>query len=146
MNQTSTSDTIVQEIAIHAPAERIFKALVDPDERVKWWGRGQFRATRLDHDLRPGGHYVLYCDMSGTERTVRGVYRTIEPPSVLEFTWLPDWYENPSESVVRFDLMEDSGVTTVRITHSGLVTQSDRQAHGGWPYILASLKEYAQHN
>jgi len=38
MNPTSVSGTIVQEITIKGPAERIFEALTNPDERMKWWG------------------------------------------------------------------------------------------------------------
>ncbi len=30
--------TIAQEIAINAPAERIFEALTNPEQRKQWWG------------------------------------------------------------------------------------------------------------
>lgn len=36
MNPTTENDTIVQEITIKAPAERIFEALTNPGELVKW--------------------------------------------------------------------------------------------------------------
>jgi uncharacterized protein YndB with AHSA1/START domain len=39
MNPTNASDTIVQEITINAPAERVFEALVDPEQRIKWWAK-----------------------------------------------------------------------------------------------------------
>jgi uncharacterized protein YndB with AHSA1/START domain len=32
-------DTIVQEITIKSSAERVFAALSNPDEVVKWWGQ-----------------------------------------------------------------------------------------------------------
>jgi len=55
MNPTRTSDTIVQEITIKAPAERIFDAPTNPSERMKWWGwEGRFQITRMESDLRPG--------------------------------------------------------------------------------------------
>ena len=38
MNPTTMRETIVEEIAIRASAERIFEAIVDPEERLKWWG------------------------------------------------------------------------------------------------------------
>ena len=37
MNPMAVSDTIVQEITINGPAERIFEALTDPGQLVKWW-------------------------------------------------------------------------------------------------------------
>ena len=60
MNPTSVSGTIVQEITIKGPAERIFEALTNPDERMKWWGaEGKFQTTQMESDLRPGGKWVM---------------------------------------------------------------------------------------
>ena len=36
MNPTIANDTIVQEIVIKAPADRIFEALTNPAQRTKW--------------------------------------------------------------------------------------------------------------
>jgi hypothetical protein len=38
MNPTDARDTIVKEIAIKVPADRIFEALTNPEQRLKWWG------------------------------------------------------------------------------------------------------------
>jgi uncharacterized protein YndB with AHSA1/START domain len=67
----------------------------------------------------------------------------IEPPHALAFTWNADWDADAPESVVRFDLSEREGVTTVRLTHSGL-TPASRERHKGWPEILDCLKRYAE--
>jgi len=49
-------DTIVQEITIKSSAEKVFEALSNPDEVVKWWGvEGKFQVTQMESDLRPGG-------------------------------------------------------------------------------------------
>ena len=50
-----------------------------------------------------------------------------------------------TESLVRFDLEEKEGVTTVRLTHSGLVSERSRASHKGWPQILMWLQAYVQH-
>jgi uncharacterized protein YndB with AHSA1/START domain len=63
---------------------------------------------------------------------------------VLVFTWLPDWDENASESLVRFDLDERDGVTTVRLAHSGLISESSRARHQGWPQVLGWLKAFVE--
>lgn len=146
MSVTSTGDVIVQEITIKASAERIFDALTDPTQRVKWWGaEGRFQATYMESDLRPGGTWLMRgAGMGGRPFTVRGVYRRIERPRLLVFTWLPDWQEDATESLVRLDLEEHGGVTTVRLTHSGLVSESDRASHRGWPEILVWLQAYAE--
>jgi len=60
------------------------------------------------------------------------------------FTWLPDWEGNAAESLVRFDLEEKNGVTRVRLTHSGLTTESSRAHHQGWPQVLGWLQAYME--
>src|SRR5689334_25234931 len=122
MSSTSVSDTIVQEIAIRGPADRVFEALANPDQRVKWWGgEGRFQAKNMESDLRPGGKWMMQGNgLSGKPFKVSGEYLQVEPPRLLVFTWLPDWQGDALESVVRFDLAEENGVTTVRLTHSGL--------------------------
>jgi uncharacterized protein YndB with AHSA1/START domain len=140
----SRDDTIVQEITIAASAERVFEALTDPQQRMKWWGaEGLYRATHMESDLRPGGKWSTRGTSHGRSFSVRGEYRVVERPRVLAFTWIPDWQANASESLVRFDLAEKDGVTTVRLTHSGL-TPEGRQAHRGWPQVLGWLKAFVE--
>ena len=60
MNLTDAPGTIVKEITIKGSAERIFEALTNPDQRIKWWGaEGRFQATQMESDLRPGGKWVM---------------------------------------------------------------------------------------
>ncbi len=147
MNPTTatSNDTIVQEISIKGTAERVFSALANPEERLKWWGgnNGQYKMTRFDSDLRPGGKWMMSFDAYGKQVTIRGEYREIDRPRLLVFTWLPDWYENATESLVRWELEEQNGVTTVRLTHSGL-TEIGRENHRGWPQILGWLQSYVE--
>ena len=141
----NTSDTIVQEITINGSAERIFEALTDPGERVAWWGaEGRFQVTHMESDLRPGGKWLMRGTGYGKPFAVMGEYREIDRPRLLVFTWLPDWQEDATESVVRFDLEEKDGVTTVRLTHCGLASESSRASHKGWPQILNWLQAYVE--
>jgi uncharacterized protein YndB with AHSA1/START domain len=140
----SADDTIVQEITIEAPARRVFEALTDPEQRKEWWGsEGRFQTTLMESDLRVGGKWRMSGTGFGRPFTVEGEYRTVEPPHVLAFTWLPSWQENPTETLVRFDLTEKDGTTTVRLTHSGLTPEA-LQAHKGWPQILGWLRDYVE--
>lgn len=142
---TATSDTIVQEVSIKGSAERIFEALTNPEEVVIWWrAEGQFQMHHLERDLRPGGKWTLRGSGYGREVTVTGEYRQIDRPHLLVFTWLPSWQQDATESTVRFDLEEKGGVTTVRLTHSGLVTENSRTSHKGWPTILSLLQAYIE--
>jgi len=146
MSSAGTIDAIVEEIIIEASAQRIFEALIDPAQRVRWWGhKGRFETTDAECDPRPGGRWMMRgIGMGGKPFRVGGEYRIIERPRVLAFTWLPDWDENATETLVRFDLNEQRGVTTVRVTHSGFASDASRTRHGGWPQILSWLKGYAE--
>ncbi len=144
MNSTSGIDAIVTEIAIRASADRIFEALTRPEQRMKWWGReGRYQATHMESDLRSGGRWMMRgIGMGGKPFSIVGKYQDIERPRVLAFTWLPDWDENATETLVRFDLHEHDGITTVRLTHSGFASDASRDRHQGWPQILAWLQAY----
>jgi len=143
---TRSVDAIVQEITIKAPAARVFEALVDPAQRMKWWGKkGRFETTNAESDLRPGGRWLMSGMGMGKPLKVEGVYRIIQRPRVLAFTWLPSWDKQATETLVRFDLYEQNGFTTVRLTHSGFASESSRARHQGWPQILSWLKAYAEY-
>jgi uncharacterized protein YndB with AHSA1/START domain len=145
MNPINISDTIVQEITINGSAECIFQALTDPEKLVRWWGaEGRFQITYMESDLRLGGKWLMRGTGYGKPVTVMGEYCQIERPRLLVFTWLPDWQEDATESMVRFDLEEKNGVTTVRLTHSGLASESSRASHKGWPQILTWLQAYVE--
>jgi uncharacterized protein YndB with AHSA1/START domain len=142
--QNAAVEPIVAEIVINAPAERVFEALTDPAQRVAWWGmKGRFETTNMESDLRPGGRWTMRgLGMGGRPFSIVGTYRTIERPRLIVFTWFPDWDPNATETLVRFDLEEQGGATTVRLTHSGFASVDARDKHQGWPQILSWLKRY----
>jgi uncharacterized protein YndB with AHSA1/START domain len=146
MSQTSTSttNTIIEEITIKGSAERIFEAIVDPKQRVKWWGKkGVYESTHAESDTRVGGEWLMKGIGMGRDFSVYGEYRKVDRPRLLEFTWIPSWQDGSTESIVRFELNEKEGVTTVRLTHSGL-TPAGREAHKGWPQVLGWLRDYVE--
>jgi uncharacterized protein YndB with AHSA1/START domain len=146
MNHAIAGDTLTEEITIKAPADQVFAALTSPEQREKWWGaEGRFKTTHMESDLRIGGKWQMSgIGVGGKPFTVRGVYREIQQPRLLAFTWLPSWQDDALESLVRFDLEEKGGMTTVRLTHSGLTTEMSRNQHQGWPDILAWLRVYLE--
>jgi len=145
MTSSSANDTIVQEITIKAPVARVFDALVDPAQRMAWWGvEGRFQVTHMESDLRPGGKWLMRGTGMGKPFTVSGTYQAVERPRLLVFTWRPNWQGDDTESVVRWELQEKDGMTLLRLTHSGLVTEPSRNSHRGWPQVLALLKGHAE--
>jgi uncharacterized protein YndB with AHSA1/START domain len=144
MNPTRTNGPIVEEITIKGAAERIFEAIANPEERLRWWGaEGVYKSNEMDSDLRIGGKWIMKGVARGNPFTCHGLYTRIDRPRLLEFTWNPSWQGETAESLVRFDLNEKDGLTTVRVTHSGL-TPAAREVHKGWPQVLGWLKAYLE--
>ena len=140
-------DAIVQEVEIQAPAERIFEALTRPEELLRWWrAKGMFEAVEVECDVRPGGRWKMRVEGNcgtGSSSLVSGVYLEVEAPRLLVFTWNREGEDWP-ETVVRWDLEERNGVTTVRVTHSGLTSEAMRERNGGWPLIVSLLQGYVR--
>jgi uncharacterized protein YndB with AHSA1/START domain len=144
MTQTAAGHSIVEEITVNAPIQRVFQAIAKPSERVQWWGSpGKFQVTDMQSDLRPGGAWTMN-GLQGGEKpfSIRGEYRAVDPPHLLEFTWQPSWPE--PQTVVRFELEEAAGVTTVRLIHSGFTAEFAPDRYQGWPWLLAALRAHAQ--
>lgn len=146
MNATTMTDAIVEEITIKAPAARIFDALTHPQQVMAWWVKeGKYGVTECEMDLRPGGKWVMRGNAHDGHRFhVNGEYREVERPRLLVYTWTPDWCAEAKDSVVRWELDEKDGVTTVRVTHTGLVTETARERHRGWSQIATWLRDYAE--
>jgi uncharacterized protein YndB with AHSA1/START domain len=150
MNDTmSMSNTIVVEIDIAAPPERVFKAWIDPQQRLAWWGDdATYRSTKLDSDLRVGGKWRTE-GKKGTEGkpfSVSGEYTRVDPPRALGFTWNADWTERGlPETHVLIELTPTSSGTHVTLTHSGFASVQSRDDHNkGWQRVLAWLRSYLQ--
>jgi uncharacterized protein YndB with AHSA1/START domain len=55
---TPNHDSIQAEVLIAAPPERVFQALVEPQQVVQWWGQaGIYHCTEFSSDLRVGGKW-----------------------------------------------------------------------------------------
>ena len=76
------------ERVIAATPERLFALWTEPEELIKWWGPEGFTTPQHDMDVRPGGRWrTTMRSPEGKHHTVSGIYRTIEPPRRIVFTW-----------------------------------------------------------
>lgn len=133
---------------IRADAEALFRAWTDPQVLMHWWrqaGEGwAFAGAAID--LRVGGCYRLaMTDPEGRTHAAVGVYREVEPPARLVFTW--DW-ENAARSVgetlvtIEFkDAGEDR--TEVIVTHERFADAARVGRHEqGWTELLRLLEGF----
>jgi uncharacterized protein YndB with AHSA1/START domain len=139
------ADTIISEIHIAATPERVFQALVDPQQVVKWWGgqgEGQsFRCTHFQCDLRPGGKWrSTGVDAQAHTFEVVGEYLEVDPPRLLVLTWVASWTAEV-KTTVRWELEPTSRGTLVRHRHSGLAAHPElAKSFRGWPRMLGWLQ------
>jgi uncharacterized protein YndB with AHSA1/START domain len=91
-------------------------------------------------DLRVGGRYrIVMRGPDGDDKIVGGVYRVIERPSRLVYTW--KWEESAmADSVVTIEFHERGKATEVVLRHEGLSDPESRGRHEhGWKACLDNL-------
>lgn len=145
---TPDQDTIITEIDIAAPAERVFAAICD-EEVVR---RRSPHLELFEMDLRVGGKWRLDIKMPKPHRGVtvvkhEGEVLEIDPPRLLAYSWYANFHSDPKHrSVVRWDLTPTKSGTHVKVTHSGLASEpaACKDYAGGWPGVLEEIRVYTE--
>jgi uncharacterized protein len=144
---TKVAQTLSLEVKrlIKAPRERVFAAWTTPDGILKWFGPDTCRALSAKVDLRVGGEYRVHAHTEEFGETeVVGVYREVNRPSRLVYTW--NWADSPmnemGETVVTVDFVDVNGDTEVRLRHEGFPGSEPRDKHNyGWTGCLDKLEK-----
>ena len=139
---TGGTDAIVSEIQIAAPPERVFQALVDPEQVVKWWGQlGIYQSKEFEADLRVGGKWrTAGVGPDGRSFEVHGEILEIDRPRVLAYSWVSSW-TGDAKTTVRWELQPQKEGTLVTIRHSGFGEHPElAQNYRGWPRMLGWLQ------
>ncbi len=143
---TPDNDVLISEIEIAAPPERVFQALIDPQQVLLWWGQaGMYRCTEFTADARPGGKWRSSGQgMDGGSFNVFGEYLEVDPPRVLAYSWTASW-TGDAKTTVRWELEPTPRGTLVRIRHIGLASRPElAQSYRGWPMILGWIRSYIE--
>ena len=159
---TANQDTVLAEVFIAAPPERVFQAITDPAQLSKWWGEnGLYRITERTADVRPGGKWSSAgVGADGTKFSVDGEYLEVDPPRRLVHTWNAN-YGGPRKTVVYWDLtaqpvhgLHPSGPrkagmgTLVKLRHEGFGGDPQSAAgHGeGWKRVMGWLVAFVEND
>jgi len=137
----SVPDEVRRVVEIRAPRERVWSALTEPSELLRW-----FPTEAAAIDLRPGGAASFVWDESEDEAIVD----VVEPPHRLVFRWRPSGLDRPYTSV-SFALEEIEDGTRLTLVESGFASlpgqireQSQRGNDAGWRDELDELKTYLE--
>ncbi len=146
-SDATENHTIVRDIMVAAPVERVWDVLTDPEHVASWFGE------RAEIDPRPGGaaHF---------EWEDHGVFRAIvvrfDPPSHFAYRWGNRVGDEPvagTSTLVEFTLEPAGEGTRLRVVESGFETlnmpdDAQRQAVEeniqGWRSELDELRAYTE--
>ena len=122
---------VTQRIA--ASPSTVFSYLTESEKFTAWMGVG------AELDPRPGGRYRI--DVDG-EHVAVGEYRELDPPHRVLMTW--GWEDQsavpPGSTMVEITLTPEGLGTLLRLRHTGLPSDEERQSHrGGWELYTGKL-------
>jgi len=135
--------TLRLERTIACRREKAFAAWTQAEGIARWFGPGD-DYTCVVHALEPraGGAYRLELRHSGgNQHFISGVYREVNAPSRLVFTWA--WEKNPErgDTLVTVEFHDAGGRTRLVITHELFPNAEARDGHlAGWTGALDHLE------
>jgi uncharacterized protein YndB with AHSA1/START domain len=134
------SAAVVVRRTIPASAEVLFDAFLDPDALAEWMRPGTIRSAVATVEPRVGGRYEFVMQGESGAIPHSGVYRLIDRPKRLVFTWHSP-HTGPNETLVTIDFVKAGAGTEVVVTHE-LLPEEARPAHSrGWTSGLEHLDQ-----
>ncbi len=133
--------TLELERTLPAPPERVFRAWTDPGEMGAWFAPNPDLEVSAEVELRVEGRYRIAMG----EHVVGGVYREIQAPSRLVFTWRWEGSADPDEMLVTVELEPHREGTRLRLRHQRLADAESRANHAeGWELCLPRLEAFVR--
>ena len=130
-----------------SPAEAVFDAWLDPNVLGCWMFGPAVRdeeVVRLQVDPRVGGTFSFLVRRQGAEVDHIGVYRVVDRPCKLVFTWGVVGH-SAEESVVTIDISSTDDGCRLTLTHALDPKWADYavRTEAGWTKMLEKLVEFA---
>lgn len=150
---TPDQDAVIAEIDIFAPPARVFEALTNSEQLIRWFTDANCPVKFWKMDARLGGSYSYATEKTNVvvngvdEFKCHGEITEIDPPRLLVYTWIGNWHvDEERKTVVRWELTPTSTGTHVKVTHSGLAQEPAARADysGGWRGAIENLKQFAE--
>ncbi|MFB2584195.1 SRPBCC family protein [Herbiconiux liukaitaii] len=145
MIDTDKGFTLTREF--DATPEQIWAAWTEPAQAAEWWHPAGLHtpAESVSIDAKAGGRYAytMVNDISEEEFPTGGVYREVEAPEKLVFTWgAPD--DDPDDALLVTVTIKDLGELT-RMTfdlrgYEGM--SGDDDIYDGWESALDALAQH----
>jgi uncharacterized protein YndB with AHSA1/START domain len=139
---TQTAGTLKVTRVIAADPETVFDAWTQPEHIKKWSAPEGMDIPVSDVDLTIGGRFHLQMrNTEGGMHNARGIYREIDRPGRLVYSWAWDEHPDHGESLITVEFKAVDGGTEVTMVHSGLPDEKSVTDHeGGWTSCLNRLE------
>lgn len=141
---TTYTDTVLKLTrVIKANPATVFAAWTDPGKMSHWCAPEGVECVNVEVDLSVGGSYHIHMKSPEGEYNARGVYREIDSPSRLSYTWRWDEKEHDyGDTLVTVEFNGLGGSTEIVLTHEGFPNGEARDGHDqGWTSCLGRLEE-----
>lgn len=130
---------------VRVDPQAAFDAWTQPEQIRRWACPEGHTVAESQVDLRVGGAYLLEIRSDdGATHTAYGVYREVDRPGRLVYTW--DWKEDDhqvGETVVTVEFRPHERGTEVVLTHEGFPAEEATEAHvEGWTGCLEKLERH----
>ena len=142
LENTVAHNTVRLHRVLHAPAERIYRAFLDPAALAKWLPPNGFTCTVHQLDARVGGTYRMTFTnfTTGDGHSFGGTYLELVPGKRIRHD---DRFEDPNlpgTMVTTIDLKQVSVGTDVQIVQEGIPDAIPvEQCYLGWQESLVLL-------
>lgn len=127
-----------------APRALVFAYFADAGLLALWWGPRGFSVPSVEFVPRVGARYRIQMQPpDGEAFHLTGVFRDVEPPSALAFTfeWEPADPDD-QETLARLSFQAIDTSTEVHVSQGPFRTESRRALHrDGWTESLEKLGE-----
>lgn len=134
--------TVQLHRVLKAPPERVYRAFLDPDAKVKWLPPQGFTGKVHEMDLRVGGGYRMSFTNFGSGRSQAwtGRYLELTPHERIRYADRFDDPEFPGEIEVTVSFKAVACGTELRIVQEGIPDVIPVEfCHLGWQESLALL-------
>jgi uncharacterized protein YndB with AHSA1/START domain len=137
------SAAVVVRRTIAASPEDLFDAFLEPEALATWMRPGAIQSTVAKVEPRVGGAYEITMQGQSGPLLHTGVYRLIDRPKRLVFTWHSPGTEQ-KETLVTVDFVRLDKRTEVVVTHEQLPESAMPSHRNGWTSGLEHLDEACQ--
>ncbi len=128
---------------VRANRQAVWDAWTKPEMMKQWSCPEPGGLKGAECDFREGGAFELRMVVGeGVKHTAFGVYREIDEPNRLVYTW--DWREEENamgETLVTVEFNEVDGGTEVVLVHEGFPAAEARDGHQeGWTACISHFE------